>query len=72
MPFEQYEHHGKQVWVQSDLKGKHRDNCLCYACDHFKPGTVFNCHIAEKLYAICVEEILVTPVYECAAFVEKK
>jgi hypothetical protein len=71
-PFEQYEHHGNKVWVQARLKGKHRDNCLCYSCGSFKPGEVTNCHIAQKLYQICVDEKLVTPVYECAEFVEKK
>ena len=70
-PFEQYDHHGNKVWVQARLKGKHRENCLCYSCDNFKPGEDENCAIAERLYELCVDEKLVTPVYECPEFVEK-
>ena len=33
---ERYEHHGTDVAVQSELKGKHREHCLCYQdCDRF-------------------------------------
>ena len=66
----QYEHHGNRVWVQHDLKGLHRLHCLCYSCSHFKPGDVDHCKIAAKLYAVCVEHSLVTPVYECPEYVE--
>jgi hypothetical protein len=30
-----YEHHGHNVAVRSDLKGKHREHCLCYRCSKF-------------------------------------
>lgn len=70
MAIEQYEHHGAQVWVDSNLKGQHRNNCLCWKCENFKPGTEENCEIAQKLYQICVDESLVTPVYECPKFVQ--
>lgn len=66
-----YEHHGAEVAVNVDLKGKHRDHCLCFTCDHFKPGTEGNCPIARKVYATCVEHNLVTPVYECPDFALK-
>lgn len=70
-PYEIYEHHGRMVWVQSDLKGKHRDHCLCWNCDKLKPGQPDNCPIAQKLYAICVEHGTVNPVYECPEFQPK-
>ena len=34
-----YEHHGVTVFVEEKLKGTHRDHCLCFRCDSFKPGT---------------------------------
>lgn len=67
----QYEHHGKAVWVDSELKGQHRSHCLCFSCDNFKPETrEGNCPIANKVFAVCVEHNLTTPVYECPEYVE--
>lgn len=69
MAIERYVHHGREVAVDSELKGKHRSHCLCYVCDRFKPGTPANCPIAQRVYETCVEHDLVTPVYECPDFV---
>ena len=66
---EKYEHHGKEVSVQSELKGLHREHCLCFQCDRFKIGQENNCSIAKQLYHLCVTFNLVTPVYECPEFV---
>lgn len=30
--FVKYNHHGKEVWVREDLKGTHREHCLCFNC----------------------------------------
>jgi hypothetical protein len=71
--FEQYEHHGILVWVRKDLRGKHRDNCLCFSCAKFNPGTPEgNCPKANLNYAVCIAEGMTLPVYECPAFEEKK
>ena len=64
----EYIHHGTLVKVDSALMGKHHDHCLCWKCGLFKPGTSKNCAVAQKLYQICVEHDLVTPVYECPLF----
>lgn len=72
MTFEQYTHHDKVVWVRSDLRGTHRANCLCYSCAAFKPDEKDNCRIAQMLYKLDVAFDLVTPVYECPVFQEKK
>lgn len=76
--FEQYVHRRPsddgqkdppKVWVNSELKGKHREHCLCWSCkrlDVCNPSR--NCRIAQKLFEICKEFNLVTPVYECPAF----
>lgn len=69
---EQYEHHGNQVFVQSSLKGTHREHCLCYQCDHFHPGELNNCGIAQELYGLCVRYSMVTPVFECPEFAPKE
>lgn len=65
---EKYNHHDRDVFVQSNLKGKHRDHCLCFRCGKFKPDSVYNCERAGKLYEICRDYGMVTPVYECDAF----
>ncbi len=71
MTIEHYVHHGKYVAVDSALKGKHREHCLCYKCVRFVPSDpVRNCHIAQELFEKCVQYDLVTPVYECPIFRE--
>ena len=66
---EKYEHHGVEVLVDSELKGKHREHCLCYqSCVNFKPGTPENCPIAQATYENCVKFGTTTPVYECPKF----
>lgn len=67
----QYWHHGRMNWVRLDLKGKHRQMCLCYDCAKFKPNSPDNCHIAKCTYANCVTFNTVTPIVECPQF-EKK
>ena len=73
MPYEQYEHHGALVWVNSALKGKHREYCLCWSCGKFTPDNrETNCPIANRVYELCKEEQLVLPVWECPVFEEKE
>lgn len=63
---EKYEHHGALVAVQSHLKGRHTEHCLCYqGCVHFKPGKPGNCEIAQANFETCVDHGLVLPVWEC-------
>jgi len=70
--FAQYEHHDAVVWVRSDLKGKHRQHCLCWSCKKFKPGKEDNCPRARELYELCVKNNMTTPVFECPFFDEQK
>ena len=70
--FERYDHHGIDMAVRSDLKGKHREYCLCFACKKFHPGEENNCPIANSTYENCVKHDLVTPVWECKLFEENK
>ena len=71
MTIEKYEHHGKEVSVKTELKGKHRDHCLCYGCDKFKPDTEDNCEIANAVFENCTDFHIVSPVWECPKFQEK-
>jgi len=72
MKIEEYEHHGNNVKVRSDLKGKHRSYCLCWICNKFKPeDRENNCPIANDTYENCIKNKLVTPVWECPEFEEK-
>ena len=64
----QYRHHGALVSVREDLKGKHREHCLCYSCTDFRPGAPDHCRIAAMNYALCQLADLVLPVWECAKF----
>ena len=69
---ERYEHHGQEVAVQAHLKGKHREHCLCYQCDKFRPwDREGNCPRANLVYALCVAFDMTTPVWECPEFVER-
>lgn len=66
-----YIHHGRYVYVDEDLKGKHRSHCLCFRCTKFRPeDRENNCKIANLNYANCVLNDLVLPVYECPVFEE--
>ena len=70
MAYVKYNHHGKDVWVHTELRGKHRDHCLCFQCSKFKPDNrAENCPIANKVYANCVQYNIVSPVWECPDFV---
>lgn len=70
MEYECYTHHGVNVIVRVDLKGKHREYCLCYACQLFTPeDRERNCKIASLLYAVDVALGVTTPVWECPKFI---
>ena len=68
--YEQYEHYGKLVWVREDLRGKHREHCLCWDCAKFKPNPNEgdNCPLAQENYEMCVRHNMVLPVWECPEF----
>jgi len=57
------------VSVDEDLKGTHREKCLCFRdCVHFKPGTPENCEIAQSNFELCVKYDTVQPVFECPKY----
>ena len=65
----EYVHHGRMVKVRADLKGKHRDYCLCFKCKKFiSEDREKNCVIANALYSNCVKFGVVNPVFECPGF----
>jgi hypothetical protein len=70
--FEKYKHHSGEVWVRSNLKGKHKEHCLCFSCEKFKPNTPENCTIADENFELCKKHNLVLPVWECHTFKNKK
>lgn len=69
MTIERYQHHGVEVAVDSALKGKHRQHCLCYVCDNFQVDGQTVCPIAKELYEFSRKHHTVNPVYECPSFV---
>ena len=73
MEIERYIHFNTVVSVQSHLKGKHKDHCLCWQnCLFFKPSEADNCPLAQELYEYDVKYNMVTPVWECAKYEESK
>jgi len=70
--YEFYEHGGSLVWVRRDMKDRHREDCLCWACERFTPDDrETNCPIANNVYTLCLMTDTVLAVWECPAFVEK-
>lgn len=68
-----YAHHNpdRPVAVRADLKGSHREHCLCFGCAKFGGGdSGRKCPIAAELYALCQKHDLVAPVWECPEFEE--
>lgn len=67
-----YNHHGWNVYVREDLKGKHREHCACFQCKVFNlEERDKNCPIANTVYALCVLQGLTLPVWECPEFIKK-
>jgi len=61
------------VWAVKEVRGKHREHCLCFSCEKFNPGTPEgNCPIANLNYAVCLAHGLTLPVYECPLFKESR
>ena len=74
MKTEKYQHHDRTVHVVSEVKGKHREHCLCHSCGKFKPGKSDNCVYAQHNYTFCLMPggPMVVPVYECEDYVRKE
>ena len=69
----QYEHHKTLTSVDENLKGRHREHCLCFRCKKFNPeDRGKNCHIANSIYQTCKIFMIVTPVWECTIFQEEE
>lgn len=66
----EYMHHGRNVKVRSDLKGRHREFCLCHICRKFKPESSENCKIAQDTFENCKLHGITTPMWECPEFKE--
>lgn len=72
LPVVKYTHHKNEVYVRQDLKGKHRDYCLCHTCGEFNPSErEKNCHVANELFANCIKYGVVTPVWECPLYIPR-
>lgn len=72
MAIVQREHHGKKVWVEEHLFGKHREHCLCHKCAKLKmKDREANCKIASLLYRTDIMCEITTPVFECVEFEAK-
>lgn len=69
--FSKYVHFDREVWVRTELQGKHRSHCLCWSCKNFNEDDLeAKCPIADKVYKMCLLHDLVLPVWECPIFEE--
>ena len=69
MAIKQFEHHGKKMWVEESLFGKHREHCLCFKCKKLNiEDREANCKIANLLYRTDIMCGITTPVFECVEF----
>jgi hypothetical protein len=68
-----YTHHGREVKVDENLMGKHREYCLCHKCASLNvDDREANCPIANKIFEVCVTQGVVLPVWECPEYKETK
>lgn len=68
----QVDKYGKSVWENPTLESIRREECLCHHCDNFRPGgSEENCQIASKLYQICKDHGVATPVSRCESWKQK-
>lgn len=68
-----YKHYGQTVAVDGELKGKHKEHCLCYRCKKLVIGDRRkNCNLAEDNFANCQLHNVVLPVWECPKFEVKE
>jgi len=65
-------HHGRVVLVSPGVEAVRRDQCLCLNCGKCRPGSRDHCHIARRLYAICVAGDLAMIITRCPEFETKK
>lgn len=72
MSIVKYIHHDKKVSVREDLKGKHRDYCLCFSCEKFSSVMEDNCKITNHIFSLDQALNVTTPVWECGSFEENK
>ena len=68
--FVKYNHHNSDRYVREDLIGKHKEYCLCYSCEKFKPNTAENCDIAGSLHAFDVRNNVRALIWDCPEFEE--
>ena len=70
--FDQYMYQGITRWVRHDLSGRHKEHCLCHACEKFKPEELDeNCEHAQMLFDTARLFHMVIAVWECPGFVER-
>jgi hypothetical protein len=55
---EQYKHHGDEVYVDRELKGKYREHCLCHQCWRFTPDPPsFRVRLVVWLYRVLAKTL---------------
>ncbi|HNW92866.1 MAG TPA: hypothetical protein PKM88_08160 [bacterium] len=70
--YRQMERDGVTTWVRSDLCGRQKEHCLCWACRAFQPEREDKgCPAIRAVLQLATKRRLVLPVWECAAFSER-
>ena len=61
-------HYDREVWVNPTTESLRDSECLCLNCGNMRPDQPDNCHIAQALYQICIEEGVALTVTRCPAW----
>lgn len=68
-----YKNNMSSVAVDEDLQGKHKDYSLCYRCSRLDlSDPEKNCRFFEIYNSVNKALSMVTAVWECACFIERK
>ena len=67
-----YAHNGQAVWARTDLQGKQKEYCICWACGKFNPNASDKgCPIICSVLQLAAEHGAVLPVWACPSFSKK-
>lgn len=59
------------AWVNPTTEALRPEECLCLNCGNMKPGEDGHCHIATKLYTICLDENVAMAITRCPLWTPK-
>lgn len=66
--FKRYEKDPEKIWENIKLDKTRKKECLCLNCDRKNEEQPYkSCHVAMKIYEICVEHHMAMAITRCGA-----